>query len=112
MDKRHIFILHQLTESRCIKCPHLLLLLMANHKKSGWKTSDLTKAAGVSGPLVNMAKRSLMRSGLLMEHSQHRDRRVTKAYLTEKGQQEADRVWKLLRQLVRSEKILRAADRV
>ena len=112
MDTESIATLQAIAETKLIKAPQLILLLMANKHMEGWTTADITKATGIAASAVTMAKRKLLAQGFIIEHCPHRDRRVTKAYLTDSGRSEASRAWRLLRELLRSEGVIRSASSI
>lgn len=109
MEKNHIDILREVADAKLIKLPQLMLLVMANKRHAGWHVADITKAAGAQASAITMAKQKLIEQELVVEHFPERDKRVTKVYLTEKGHEEASRMWDLLRALVAAEEIIRTS---
>jgi DNA-binding MarR family transcriptional regulator len=92
----HHTIIRQAYESKLLKGPQLVLMLLANRRKEGWKLSDIAAATGFSASLVNMIKVDLIKKGMATEHYPTRDLRVVRLYLTDAGRENAAAMWKAL----------------
>jgi DNA-binding MarR family transcriptional regulator len=95
MDTHHA-VIRQAYESRLLKGPQLVLMLLANRRKEGWKLGDIVAVTGFSASLVNMIKEDLIKKGMATEHYPARDLRVVRVYLTDAGRESAVAMWKAL----------------
>lgn len=91
-----------------IKLPHLILLVLSNRRGQGRAIAELAEMISAKLQSVGMATGQLLTDGMLIRHYPERDKRVTKLYLTSRGDQEATRLWEALRSFVAVEHKLRS----
>ena len=99
MKEAHAAILRQAYKLKLIKGPNLLLLVMANYSREGWRPKQLSEVTGLSAPLINMAKATLIDLGYVREQFPHRDQRGVVLYLTDNGVIVAEGLWAVIQNL-------------
>lgn len=85
--------LAQLRHLDLFTCRQMILLLLGNDRGHGWKQADLTKSTGYGHASVGMAKDALVKAGMVTEQFPHRDKRVTRVYLTDTGKAASRNMW-------------------
>lgn len=107
--EHHVAIIKQIRESRLVKSPQLVLMLLANRRQEGWRLGDIASVTGVTATMINAIKEDLVKKGWASIHSPERDLRVAKIYLTDAGRVEASRMWRALGAFAAIEASWRAA---
>ena len=110
MTASHTSIIRGAYASGLIKGPTLILMLLANHRREGWKLGDLSAVTGFSAPLINGIKDDLVKKGMAVAHYPERDRRVVKVYLTDFGRERANEMWVALAAFAGAEDAWRGAS--
>lgn len=110
MNADHIATLRRARITGLLKTPQLVLLMLANRGRYGWRLSDLAEAADISAPAVNMAKEQLLKKGWAVEQFPERDKRVVKLYLTDAGHKHACHMWSAVKGLAGIEKAWRSSQ--
>lgn len=106
----HIDVVKRMNKSGVLKGPQLVLLLLANRRKEGWRLGDLSDVTGLSPSMINAIKVDLVKKGWAMTHYPARDLRVAKIYLTDSGRAKAAAMWSALREFAGIEASLRSAS--
>lgn len=82
-----------------LKGPTLALMVLHNAGHLGWTLGALAKATGISEPVANHVKNTLVERGLAVVRLPERDKRQVKIYLTDKGRAKSMELWRALSDL-------------
>jgi DNA-binding MarR family transcriptional regulator len=110
MNARHIDIIRQAHQSGCLKGPQLVLMLLGNRRREGWRLGDLSDVTGLSPTLIHSIKEGLVKKGMASVHYPARDKRVARIYLTDLGREQATLTWQALTDLAGIAVVLRTSS--
>jgi DNA-binding MarR family transcriptional regulator len=109
MDTQHTDTIRDALRTGAVKNARMVLMLMANYSRQGWRLGELSRITGLSAALISSIKEDLIKKSMAEEHYPERDKRGVRLYLTDYGREKAEELWAAVRSVARMEDAWRSS---